>query len=474
MSGLVLAQPWALRVAEEGVIVFFLLLNSAAALFLLLAIRELMGHWHIAEDAHLGRVLTSEALPPLSVLVAQDDAGAPSLAAIHALLDLEYPRHEVVLVVDGVPEPMVRDLELYPVPPAVMVTIPTAPVRGYRRSHAVPKLLVIDKEHVGRADALNAAMNAARYPYVVALGRTQLVSDALRRLARPFLLGQSVAAVAATVRVADARETPASVPRIPSRWLEGEQAIDVLRDRAYADLGWNRVGGDAAPDEAIVLCLRDHALAVGGYRPFAASADADLVMRVHRHLREQALPANVHFLPEPVAFAEAAPTVRELARRRDRTQRGHIQLLTTNGDLFLRRRAGATGLLTLPLLFLREVAAPVVEAIGYACVLIALAIGAPVGTYVALFLLAGPGYSVLLSLWTIVLERVMAAPHLPASDLARLGVWALVEPVGYRQLVMWWRLRASWRAVRNRHVAAGQQQELRTGRVTTARAVPPA
>ena len=465
-------QPWLLGLAEIGVVLFFLLLNSVVAVSLLLAMRELMEHWHIAEDERLARVLTSEALPPLSVLLAQDDGGVPSLTAVRALLDLEYPRHELILVVDGVPESVSRDLELYPVPPAVMVTIPTAPVRAYHRSQANSKLLVIDKEHAGRADALNAAMNAARYPYVLALGRTRLLADALLRLVRPFLLGRPVAVVCATVRAASAQGVTAA--RAPSRWLAGVQAVEVLRDRVYADLGWNRVGGVVAAQGAVGLYLRDHALAIGGYRPSAPSEDADLVARLHRHLGEQGLPVDVHFLPEPIAFEETAPTVRELARRRDREQRGSIQLLAANRDLLFSRRDGVTGLLILPLVILRAVAAPVMEALGYLCVIAALAMRVPVGEYAALFLLAGPGYAALLSFWAIGLERLAPGERLPARDAARLGVWAVAEPLGYRQLVMWVRLRASWRALRHERVSTVRQDELLAGRATAARVAPPA
>ena len=74
-------------------------------------------------------------------------------------------------------------------PPAFPVYVPTKTVRTYYRSRRYSKLLVLDKDNGGKADALNAALNAARYPYVLAVDADTLIeSDALLRLARPFLM----------------------------------------------------------------------------------------------------------------------------------------------------------------------------------------------------------------------------------------------------------------------------------------------
>ena len=48
---------------------YFLFLNSAYAVLLLLSIPELWKHWRLAADEHLQRLLATEALPPLSLLV---------------------------------------------------------------------------------------------------------------------------------------------------------------------------------------------------------------------------------------------------------------------------------------------------------------------------------------------------------------------------------------------------------------------
>src|SRR5207247_5404763 len=117
------------------------------------------------------------------------------------------------------------------------------PLRALYRSRARTRLLVVDKENGGKADSLNAAINASRFPLVIAVDADTLIEpDAMLRLTRPFLLGRHIAAVGGTVRVAnscavaDGRVTAARVPR---RFLPGVQVVEDLVAFMVGRLGWD-------------------------------------------------------------------------------------------------------------------------------------------------------------------------------------------------------------------------------------------
>jgi cellulose synthase/poly-beta-1,6-N-acetylglucosamine synthase-like glycosyltransferase len=457
-----------LRYTGDGIVLYFLLLNSITALLLILAIRELWSHWHVADDDNLGMVLSFDALPPLSIIVTEEDGGAATADQLHSCLTQRYPRHEVLLVSDGIANALMRDLELHQVPPAVMVSISTAPVRGYYHSRRFSKLLVIDKPEAGRADALNAAVNAARYPYVLSVeAGTLLEPDALVRMARPFLIGKSAAIVGSTVRVAEvARIEEGQIidVRAPTRWLSGVQAVESLRAFVYSRLGWNRLRGNVLVNGALGLVLRDHVLAVGGYRTAAADQDSDLALRVRRYLRDHDLPDEVVFIPEPVAWAVPPTTVAGLGRQRDRWHRGVIELLVANRDLFFNPRYGTIGFLALPHLVIGELFAPIVEMAGYLGVLIVLAFRGAGGDFLWSLILVVLGYATLLSFWAILLERIGSRRSAGVRHLVLLSVWALVEPLGYRQMTLWFRLRAAWRFVRGEHSWTARPQDVEVER----------
>lgn len=448
----------ALRMADHGALLYFVALNSFYALLLLLSIPELWLHWHLADDEELMRVLGSDALPPLSVLVPAYNEELSIVDSVLSFLTLEYPRHEVIVVNDGSKDGtlarLIEAYELYPVAPTFKVSVATKKVRCYYRSHRHSKLLVLDKENGGKADALNAALNASRYPYVLAVDADTLVEpDALLRLARPFLLGTPVAGIGATVRVANSctiaygRVTEARVDR---RWLPGVQVIEYLRAFLFGRLGWNRLGGSLIISGAFGLFRRDYLLAIRGYRAESVAEDMDLVIRLHRYLRERRLPDTVPFIPDPVAWTEVPTSWKVLGVQRERWQRGLIQTLWSHRDVLFNPRYGRIGWIAFPFFLFGEALAPLVELFGYLGLAAGLAFGLVDLQFAWIFLSAAILYGVLLSVWAILLEELTFRRYERLGDVARLLFLSFVEGFGYRQITSWYRLKAFWSVVRGK------------------------
>jgi cellulose synthase/poly-beta-1,6-N-acetylglucosamine synthase-like glycosyltransferase len=440
---------------EQGILAFFLLLNSGYAILLLLAIPEIWRHWHISEDQQVGRTLAGSALPPLSILVPAHNEEVTIAASVLSFLTLEYPRHEVVVVndgsKDGTMDALIAAYDLYEVPPAFPVTIRTQRVRAYYRSRTHSKLLVLDKENGGKADALNAAINAARFPYVIAVDADTLVeSDALQRLARPFLLGESVAAVGGTIRVVNGCTVESGrilEARVDRRWLPGIQVVEYLRAFLFGRLGWNPLGGSLVISGAFGLFRRQYLLAIGGYQTGNVTEDMDLVVRLRRYLYEQRIEATVPFVPDPVAWTEVPSSIRVLGRQRERWHRGLIATLVAHRGLFFNPRYGRLGLLAFPF-FVLEAVSPLVELAGYLLTIAGLLLGKLNVPFAVTFLGVAVAFGLLLSAWAVVLEDFTFRRYPRRADFLRLVFFAVVENVGYRQLTLWFRLQAFWKWTR--------------------------
>jgi hypothetical protein len=93
--------------------------------------------------------------------------------------------------------------------------------------------------------------------------------------------------------------------------------------------------------------------------------------------------------------------------------------------------------------------APAAELAGYLVLAIVLAVRGPGDPFVARFAMAAFGYGLLLTLWAIILYAMTARRTPSAGDLARLCLFAVGEQVGYRQLLLWARLRATASALRD-------------------------
>jgi cellulose synthase/poly-beta-1,6-N-acetylglucosamine synthase-like glycosyltransferase len=445
---------------DASIVVYFVALNSFYALLLVLAIPEIWEQNRLAEDQDLDRLLQSGAPPPISILVPAHNEGTTIEASVTAILTLDYRSYEVVVVNDGSTDDTLDRLQegfdLYEVPRIYPEQLATRPIRALYRSRTRPRLLVIDKEHGGKADSLNAGLNASRWPLVLAVDAGMLVEpDALLRLTRPFLLGQRVAAVGGTVRVANSsviRDGRVLEPRVAQRFLPGVQVVEYLRSFLYGRLGWNRLGGNLTISGAFGLFRKDYLLDIGGYRTDSVVEDFDVVLRLHRHLRDRKASHVVPFVPDPVAWIEVPDSLAVLSRQRERWHRGLILTMWKYRRMLFNPRYGRVGLVGVPFLTCGEMIAPVVEVLGYVVTAFGLWLGFLDVPFALLFLLVAWGSGMILSVWGIALEEVGFRRYRRPADLARLLLYALLENFGYRQLTVWFRLRAFWSAARYRHV----------------------
>jgi cellulose synthase/poly-beta-1,6-N-acetylglucosamine synthase-like glycosyltransferase len=442
--------------ADHVALAYFLALNSFYALLVILAVPELWKNWRLADDEQMQRLLSSDALPPLSLLVPAHNEQVTITASVLSFLTLEYPRLEVILVNDGskddTVEVLIREFDLYEIPRAYPQLIPTQRVRTVYRSRKHSRLVVLDKENGGKADALNAAINVARHPFVLAVDADTLIEpDALLRLARPFVLGKSVAAVGATIRVANACRVEFGRvvdARVDPRWLPSCQVVEYLRAFLFGRLGWNRLGGNLIISGAFGLFRREYVLAIGGYRTGTVTEDMDLVVRLHRYLHDNNIRAELPFIPDPVAWTEVPVTVAVLARQRERWHRGLIATLVTHRGMLFNPRYGLPGMLAFPFYVFGELLAPVVEVAGYLITIAGLLIGAVDLRFALLFLSVAVGYGALLSVWAVMLEELSFKRYKRRNDTLRLLSRALIESLGFRQLTVWFRLQGFWKYLR--------------------------
>lgn len=441
---------------DATIIWYFLALNTFYGLLILLSIPEIWKHWKITHSDNLTRYLTSEALPPISVLMPAYNMEHGIVDAVRAQLTLRYPKHEVIVVNDGsrdrTLDRLVRDFDLFVVPPAIPHRIPVEEVRAYYRSRTQPNLLVIDKVNGGKADALNAAISAARYPLVVAVDADTIIQpDALIRLARTFVVGTPIAAAGGTIRVVNGCSIDrARVTRtgLSEDFLAAVQVPEYLRAFLFGRLGWNRLGGNLIVSGAFGLFQRRFLLEIGGYSTGHVVEDLDLVVRLHKHLREQKSEYRITFIPDPVAWTEVPFDLRTLARQRERWHRGLVKTMLVHRRMLLNPRYGRVGLIAFPFFVFGEMLAPVIELLGYILTAIGLGIGAIDGHFALMFLAVALGYQMLLSIWAVILEEATFRVYDRWQDFVRLLLYAFAEPFGYRQLTVVWRLHGCWNAMR--------------------------
>jgi cellulose synthase/poly-beta-1,6-N-acetylglucosamine synthase-like glycosyltransferase len=366
-------------------------------------------------------------------------------------LRLDYPELEVIVVNDGstdatLPE-LIREFHLLETDLLYVPEIPTSPVCRLYLSEDHPRLLVLDKLAGGsKADAVNAALNAASSPYICVVDADAVLEpDALLRIMAPMIAEpRDIVATGGIIRAVNGsrvEQGEVREVRLPGRPLEVLQVIEYLRSFLVGLEGWARLNLLLIVSGAFGIFRKDLVKEIGGYRSSAIGEDMDIVTRLHRHLREQKMPYRIGFVPDPVCWTEVPRDSKSLGRQRSRWQRGFIDILWRNRKMLCNPRYGSVGLFAMPYHRLFELLAPLIEVVGYTTMLLAALLGVLSRAFFLRFLVFGYAFATLISIGAVLQEEVTYRRYNDWRDVARLVTFCFLEHFPYRQLQMWWRLR---------------------------------
>ncbi len=394
--------------------------------------------------------------PPISLLVPAYNEETTIVASIRSMLQLSYPQLEIVIIndgsKDGTLDVLKQELSLVPFPEAYRVRIPTMQVRGIYRSTVHENLRVIDKENGGKADSLNAGINATRYPLFCGVDADSVVQrDSLRRLAACFMDDPNVIAAGGTVRIANGCRVAGGflesidLPRNP---LALFQIVEYLRAFLFGRMGWSPLNAMLIISGAFGVFRKEAVIEAGGYRTDTVGEDMELVVRLHRLRRAARQSCRIVFVPDPICWTEAPEDLGTLRNQRIRWQRGLLESLWFNRSLLFHPRGGAAGWVAFPVMLVFEGIGPLIEVAGYVFMLSGWLSGLVSGTAFLIFMLLALGLGFLLSASGLLLEQITFHAYPKASQLLRLVAGLAGENLGYRQLNSWWRLVGVWRWLR--------------------------
>jgi cellulose synthase/poly-beta-1,6-N-acetylglucosamine synthase-like glycosyltransferase len=399
------------------------------------------------------RLMRSPLTPPVSVLAPAFNEETSVVDTVRSLLMLDYPIFEVILVndgsKDGTLERLVAAFELKPSARSYELTVPSRRIRGVYESSAYPSLVVVDKVNGGKADALNAGLNLALYPLFCAIDADSILeADALLRLVRPFVEAPGVTiAAGGVVRVAngcDIRGGRVRQVQLVRRLLPLIQIVEYLRAFLFGRMGWSSGNSLLVISGAFGLFDKRTALQAGGYATNTVGEDMELVVRMHRLLHDRKQQYRIGFVPDPICWTEVPESFRVLRRQRTRWQRGLIDTLWRHRGMMGRPRYGTIGLVALPGFAVFEMMSPIIEFAGYVTLPLLMLLGYLDLSYACAFMLLSILYSILVSILAVLLEDITFRRYPKPSDMAVLVCAAVLEHLGYRQLTVWWRVRALW------------------------------
>jgi len=455
-----------------ALIAYFIALSLIYLAFTLLSWRSLTRYLRSRAYAEGDDAMSSPLTPPISVLLPAYNEAAGIVDSVRSLLALRYPHYEVVVINDGSTDRTLELLreafDLRPARLALRQTLAHAPTRGTYLSAQDPKLIVVDKDNGGKADALNCGIVTATFPYFCAVDGDSLIEEeALLQVAQPvFDDPKLVVATGGIVRIANGcrvdhgRVVEVGLPRAR---LAALQVVEYFRAFLVGRVAWSDLRAMLIISGAFGLFKRSVVESAGGYWTQTVGEDAELVMRVHRHMREQGRDYRVDFVADPVCWTEAPEDVRTLQGQRRRWQRGLVETLWRHRRVVGNPRYGALGLMAAPYFVLFELVGPVVAVFGYVLLPIAALLGLISIDILIAFVIVAFLFGILLSVAALALEEFSFRRHARHGEAGRLLLYAMVDNLGYRQMTEAFQLRGLIDVVRRR-TGWGEMKRLGVGR----------
>jgi cellulose synthase/poly-beta-1,6-N-acetylglucosamine synthase-like glycosyltransferase len=407
------------------------------------------GH-HLDRFGRVSEMLSSATSPPVSIVLPAYNEAAGIVDSVRSMSIVGYPRFEIVVVndgsTDGTLETLIAAFGLERVRIPYRPDIPTAPVRGIYRARGPFDLTVIDKANGGRADALNAGINAARYPYALCTDADVILDagclvGAMRRVVedrqRTIVVGGNIRPLNGS-RVHLGHLVTAGVPK---KLVPRMQILEYLRTFLATRPAWSDMGALPLVSGAFGVWKRSAVIAVGGFSTGHLGEDMDLTMRLHRHHIDRGIPYRIVYEPSAVIWTEVPDTLRVLRRQRIRWHRGLMRAVQDFMPMTFNPKYGKVGMVTWAAMFLFEYLAPIIEFAGWVTIPAAYMVGALNTTSLVILLSLAYGVGVVNSLLALLLDDSYGYFNSP-MDTFRLVVMVLIENLGMRQITVAWRMRA--------------------------------
>nr|WP_240957132.1 glycosyltransferase family 2 protein [Pseudopontixanthobacter vadosimaris] len=272
-----------------------------------------------------------------------------------------------------------------------------------------------------------------------------LEPDGLLRAAEPYMHDDGrLVAVGGTIRIANGCTIEGGSLReiaVTREWVPRFQIVEYLRAFLTARVANASFGTLLLISGAFGMFRRSALLEIGGYRHDTVGEDLEVVVRLHRYMREQKRDYAVDFVPDIVCWTEAPANLAGLRNQRARWQQGALETLVAHRRMIGNPRYGRVGMIGMPQLVLEDVIGAPAELLGYIVVPAAALLGVLEPPVALAFLCLTVLFGTALSFGSLALEEVQLRRTPTARDLARIGAAAFAENFGFRQVNLVYRLR---------------------------------
>lgn len=401
-------------------------------------------------------ILTSAISPSITIIAPAYNESLNVIENVRSLLSNHYVNYNVIIVNDGSKddslEKLIEAYDLEKVDYLVNQKIKTKPLRAgifKSKNPAFEKLMVVDKENGGKADALNMGLNISKSKYVACIDvDCLLLEDALQKMIKPFLevTDAQVIATGGVIRIANSCLISGGKlidVNLPKNILVQSQILEYLRAFLLGRMAWSRLNGLLVISGAFGVFDKEIAIKVGGYDTDTVGEDMEIIVRMRRYMEEQGRKYKVSYIPDPLCWTEAPDNYKIFISQRNRWTRGTIETLRKHRKIGFNPKYGSFGMLSYPYWLIFERLAPIIEVISLVYFMVLILLKEVRWEYALSFLVLAYLFSVLFSIIAIYSEELTFHQYKKKGTGYKLVLLSALEPFVLHPFILYAAIRGN-------------------------------